>query len=149
MARQDPARPHPKTVGDRTTAHVLVALLDVYKCVLVPFGDNQKYDLLVEREGAFTRVQCKTGRLRNGAIRFNTCSVDYHHPSNRGTKPYRHHYRGVADFFGVYCPDTGAVYLVPVDEVGLRIGYLRVDLSKNNQRKKVRWAKEYEVKTPG
>ena len=113
--------------------------------VLLPFGENHRYDLLIDEGDRFIRVQCKTGRLRNGAIWFNTCSYTYHHPSNRGTKPYKHAYKGQADAFGVYCPDTDRVYLVPVDEVGSNCATLRVDPPKNNQSKRVRWAQDYEL----
>lgn len=140
---------HPKTVGDRTTAIVLARLLQVYPLVLLPFGENQRYDLVIDDHGRYTRVQCKTGRLRDGAIRFHTCSVTYHHPNNRGTLYYRHDYRDAADLFGVYCPENDKVYLVPVDAVGAVEGFLRIDPTRNNQAKKIRWAKDYEVVVPG
>lgn len=128
---------------------VLARLLEVYPLVLIPFGENQRYDLLIDDAGDFVRVQCKTGRLRNGVVRFNACSFTYHHPNNQGTRPYRHHYRGAADLFGIYCRDTGKVYLVPVEEVGTREGCLRVAPAKNRQSKKVRWAKDFELRPPG
>lgn len=124
---------------------VLARLLQVYPLVLVPFGENQRYDLLIDDGGRFIRVQCKTGRLRKGAVWFSCCSHTYHHPSNNGSKPYQHDYRGMADVFGVYCPHTDAVYLVPVDEVGTNSAALRVERPKNPQRKKVRWASDYEL----
>ena len=125
---------------------VLARLLQVYPMVLRPFGENQRYDLLIEdHDGKFIRVQCKTGRLKKGAVIFNTCSVTYHHPSNQGTKVYRHDYRDAADVFGVYCPDTDRVYIVPVDEVGTVAASLRVEPTKNSQRKRVRWASDYEL----
>ncbi len=128
---------------------VLARLLQVYPQVLIPFSENQRYDLLIEDGERFVRVQCKTGRLRDGAVRFNTCSLTYHPPSNQGTKNYRHHYRGAADYFGVYCPQTDRVYLVPVDEVGKNVGALRVEPPKNSQRKRVRWARDFELIRPG
>ncbi|MGH3442910.1 MAG: group I intron-associated PD-(D/E)XK endonuclease [Nitriliruptorales bacterium] len=141
-----PRREHPKDVGDTTTAHVLARLSDRYPYVYVPWGENTRTDLLVEtEEGDFIRIQCKTGRLRNGAITFPTCSVTYHHPNNRGTDYYRHHYRGQADLFGVYCPETDAVYLVPVDEVGVRSAALRVAPTRNNQGARIRWAEDYKL----
>jgi PD-(D/E)XK endonuclease len=46
----------------------------------------------------------------------------------------------------VYCPDTDAVYLVPIKDVGPRTSaYLRVEPAKNNQAKGVRWAADYQV----
>ena len=128
---------------------VLARLLAVYPMVLRPFGENQRYDLLIDDRDRFIRVQCKTGRLRRGGVLFKTCSFSYHHPSNQGTKHYQQDYRGEADLFGVYCPDNDRVYLVPVDEVGIRTCFLRIDPAKNAQLKKVRWAEDYELRSPG
>jgi hypothetical protein len=66
---------HPKLIGDRTTLAVMLALIDVGLEVSVPFGENCRYDLVVDRAGDLTRVQCKTGRLRDGAVRFATAST--------------------------------------------------------------------------
>ena len=53
-------------------------------------------------------------------------------------------YKGEVEFFGVYCPETDAVYLVPIEDVNTtRVCSLRVTPAKSNQRKKVRWAKDY------
>jgi hypothetical protein len=81
----------------------------------------------------------------NGAVYFPTCSTTYHHPGNQGTKNYRHPYEGQADLFGVYCPANDRVYLVPVEECGTREAALRIEPTRNNQSKRVRWANEYEV----
>jgi PD-(D/E)XK nuclease superfamily protein len=142
-------RPHPKAVGDQTTAMVLARLVQSGKMVLLPFSENQRYDLVVDEGDRFVRIQCKTGRLRNGAIQFNACSFSYHHPNNHGTKPYMHDYRGAAELFGVYCSQTDGVYLVPVEAVGKRLGALRIEPTRNNQSKGVRWARDFELKLPG
>ncbi len=63
-------------------------------------------------------------------------------------RTYKHDYRGQADF-GVYCPETDAVYLVPVSEVPLTEGALRVIPTRNNQMRKIRWAKDFELRKPG
>ncbi len=48
--------------------------------------------------------------------------------------------------FGVYSPDTGKVYLVPVKDVPSSGDVtLRLLKTKNNQEKGVRWAKAYEI----
>ena len=65
---------HPKTIGDRTTLAVLLALREVGYSTLVPFGENTRYDLVIDDGEKLYRVQCKTGRLRNGAVKFATCS---------------------------------------------------------------------------
>ncbi len=124
---------------------VLARLVQNFPNVLTPFGENTRYDLVIDDGEGFVKVQCKTGRLRNGTIIFNTCSSTYHHPANRGMRTYQHDYRGQVDFFGVYCPETDGVYLVPAEELGLRACALRVVPTKNNQAKKVRWASEFEL----
>ena len=43
----------------------------------------------------------------------------------------------------MHCPDTDAVYLVPIADVPDRGACLRVEPTKNNQAKGVRWAKDY------
>lgn len=129
-----------KSIGERTEGLVLAALLRRGKTVLLPFGDNQRYDLLVDnKDGSFTRVQCKTGRLKLGSIRFNTYSTNQ--------KGIRKLYLGSADAFGVYCPETDKSYLVPMLDVA-NIGttaMLRVDHPKNNQITKIRMAAQYEI----
>lgn len=43
--------------------------------VLTPFGENTRYDLVLDDGEHLTRVQCKTGRLRNGAVIFAVCTA--------------------------------------------------------------------------
>jgi hypothetical protein len=109
----------------------------------LPFGENTRCDVVLELNGQLTRVQCKTGRLREGAIRFALCSNYGHH---RNPQTYHRDYRGQVDYFAVYCPETTGVYLVPIlDLPGSRCAYLRVDPPRNSQRRKVRFAAPYEI----
>ncbi|RKZ63406.1 MAG: hypothetical protein DRR08_03490 [Candidatus Parabeggiatoa sp. nov. 2] len=133
-----------KGIGEKTEAKMISCLVDNEKVVLIPFGDNQRYDIVIEDDdGTFKRIQCKTGRLKNGAINFSTCSSSYH----RNGKI--HSYRGQIESFGVYCPENGKCYLVPVEEVGTRCAKLRVDPSANGQEKNIRWAEDYELRQNG
>jgi PD-(D/E)XK endonuclease len=59
---------NPSTKGEITEAMVLATLLKNGSKVLVPFGSSLRYDIVIENEGNFQRVQCKTGRLRRGVI---------------------------------------------------------------------------------
>jgi PD-(D/E)XK endonuclease len=133
-----------RSVGDRTEAICLAHLLRTYETVLIPFGNGRRYDLVVDDGSRFLRVQCKTGSLRKGVIEFNTASIT--HPAGGITG--RRHYRGQVDYFAVYCQATDRVYLVPVDDVGISKGYLRLDASLNSQTKGLRWAKDYEMRFP-
>jgi hypothetical protein len=132
--------PNTHQVGDRTEAIVMAKLLQVYDCVLIPFGNGRRYDLVVDSGEQFLRIQCKTGRLRSGAVVFNTHSQNPKGRTGRGVG-----YRDQVELFGVYCPDTDKVYLVPVADVTDSHGYLRVDLPKNGQKSGVRMAAQYEL----
>jgi len=134
---------HPKDIGDRSTLAIMYALQLQGHPILMPFGENTRYDLVIDTGVGLRRVQCKTGRLRCGGVNFPTCSSYAHHPNpkmiNRG-------YVGEVDDFGVFCPELGSVYLIPIEDVsGKRMATLRVDPPRNNQRQRIRLAAQYEI----
>jgi hypothetical protein len=121
----------------------MLALCHAGYGLLLPFGENTRYDLVIEDAGALAKVQCKSGRLRAGAVRWSLCSNYAHHRTPRTT---RRDYVGEVDYFGVYCAETGGVYLIPLADLAIRRGgSLRVDPPKNNQRKFIRYAAQYEI----
>src|SRR5437660_668666 len=130
--------------GEITECIVLARLVQLgYECLL-PWGHDRRYDIAIDDDGKLVRIQCKTARYLEGkgCIMFNTC-ITY---ARVGGKPHiKKDYRGEADYFGVYSPETGKVYLVPVEEVGIDQGCLRVEPTANNQAKGVRWAQDYEI----
>ena len=132
-----------KSIGDRSEAVVLAALVQRGYHVLIPFGENHRYDLVVDDGSKFFRIQVKTGRLRKGVIWFNCYSS---HTHRKGTTCRR--YLGDIEYFGVYCSHVESVYLVPVGDVPLR-GCLRIDHPKNGQFKKMRWAGDYLLTATG
>jgi hypothetical protein len=73
---------HPKDVGDRSTLAIMLVLRERGYGVYVPFGENTRADLAIDDGRRLFRVQCKTGRLRNGAVVFATASVYGQLPGN-------------------------------------------------------------------
>lgn len=134
---------HPKTVGDRCTLAVMLAFQAIGLPFSVPFGENTRYDLIIDDGGRLLRVQCKSGRLRGGAVRFNTASSYAHHAN---PAKLRRDYLGEIDCFAVYCRDTGGVYLIPIDQARVRARCaLRVEPPRNGQRRRIRSAFDYEI----
>ena len=133
---------------------VLNRLVQLGYEVLMPWADYLGYDLaylVVKEETHFgffkfrtvevMRVQCKIAWLsKDGSyIVFNT-----HKLTNRLTKKVSYH--GIAEWFGVYSPDTGKVYMISVAEASKTSSMrLRLRAAKNNQEKNVKWAKDYEL----
>ena len=129
--------------GEVCRTQVIAALTLQGKTVLLPLGDFQRYDLVIDDEGRFLRVQCKMGKLSNGAVSFHPCSVDSR--SKQGGC-IRKGYAGEVDLFGVYCPDNGKCYLVPVQDAPVTGCFLRVTPPKNGQKTRIRWAEQYEIR---
>lgn len=135
----------PKQNGDITEAAILSCLLASGWNVSIPFGDNQRYDLIIEKEGSFHRVQCKTARLsqEGRAITFNVCS----------TSPYlkggRRGYQGQVEFFGVHCPAIRKSYLIPIGEVKAETAMiLRLEPTLSGQKSLCQYASSYEIQLP-
>jgi hypothetical protein len=126
-------------IGDIAVAMVVGALLMAGKIVLRPVSDGLRYDLVIDEGGGrFVRVQCKNGRFRNGALTFKTHSI-------AGAGKPRRGYGGDADMFGVFCPEIGKSFLIPVGDVGHTEGKFRIDPARNAQARGIRFAKDYEI----
>ena len=126
--------------GRITLAKVLARLSEKGKHVLVPFANVGRYDLLIDnRDGTFTRVECKTARYKKGCIMFHTESR-----GGRGLKEAQD-YSHDADVFGVWSSQTDKVYLISVKDATLSSMMIRVEepKSKGNY-SNINWAKDYE-----
>jgi len=105
---------------------------------LLPFGDSQRYDLVIEKNGKFQKIQVKTVTEKNGAIQVdarvighNLRKFNIYHPTEKDF-----------DILAVVGMKTQKVYTIPFDGKHRRIR-LRVSQTKNNQRKNVRLADDY------
>ena len=136
---------HPKRTGDRTTMAVMLAFAEAGYEQYPPFGENTRCDLVIDDGSRLLRVQCKTGRLRRGAIKFSACSSYRHH---REPRMVTRDYLGQIDAFAIYCRETSSVYLIPIEAAQIRNnGSLRVEPPRNNQRSGVRFAADYLIAT--
>lgn len=129
----------PKIIGEISEAQVLARMLRAGEVVLLPFGDCQRYDMVMDRDVGFIRVQVKTGRLKQGTVRFQTSS-------SGSTTDHRTRvsYVGAIDCFAVYCPENDQVYLVPIEECPGNDMWLRIEPPKNGQKFGIRLAADYE-----
>ena len=132
---------------------ILYALVSKGEEVLIPWADHLRYDLAIveyeceiinAKKPYLCRIQCKKARLTEdgSCIIFNAFNTI---PGESGRRAAVKGYRGEIEFFGVFSPDTGKCYLVPVDAVPIGGARLRITKSRNNQEKGVRWAKDFEI----
>ncbi|WP_424014288.1 group I intron-associated PD-(D/E)XK endonuclease [Halorubrum xinjiangense] len=108
--------------------------------VLTPAYDNEPYDLVVEVEGSFHRVQVKTAfeATTSGAVRFRTRST-----RTKSSGYDREGYEGAVDFFAVYAPACDETYLVPIEETGKTQMSIRYERAKNGNVQNTNWHEEY------
>ncbi|PIR26049.1 MAG: hypothetical protein COV41_02360 [Candidatus Brennerbacteria bacterium CG11_big_fil_rev_8_21_14_0_20_43_10] len=124
-----------KLKGD--TAELIVAakfIADGFR-VLFPYGENSRYDLVAEKNGKFFRVQVKYVTPKNGALEVNCRS------SNNWS--VIHYSKEDFDIIGVFDPIHGKIYFIPSKMVNNSTIRLRLEKSRNNQKKYVHYAEDY------
>jgi PD-(D/E)XK endonuclease len=130
-------------IGSISEAKILARFVELRWEVLIAWRRSRRYDMVIEKEGRFYRVPCKTGRLsKDGSvITFNAYNVN-------GTSGVKKTYLGEVDYFAVYCPQNGKTYFIALDEkLGATSTDYRLRLlpTKNNQEKNIRLAADYEL----
>ncbi|MBV8299489.1 MAG: hypothetical protein JO083_08090 [Candidatus Eremiobacteraeota bacterium] len=130
-----------KLKGDVSELRVAAALIEAGYAVSKPFGENQRYDLVIDDGERLQRVQVKTGRIRGGVVLFSCCSTHGHRRTQLMTRPYT----GQIDLLAVFCPDNEKVYLVPEAELTRSKSHLRLVPPRNNMVKTIKWAAQYEL----
>ncbi len=131
-----------KSIGILTELAVMARFSAMGYSLNLPYGDDAPYDLIVETpDDRLFRIQIKTGRLRDGVIRFNCVSEHGH----RNAPPTR--YDGRIDAFAVYCAANDGLYIIDVNDVCVRgsRGWLRIAPPRNNMRHGIHWAADYVI----
>ncbi|WP_440766821.1 group I intron-associated PD-(D/E)XK endonuclease [Natronorubrum sp. DTA7] len=127
-----------KHVGDKTESKALTELLECGYSVSIPFGDNDRYDLVVDDEGDLHRVQCKTGwRNKTETMRFNT-----HSQTTRDGSYHEQTYHGEIDAFLVYYPKNETFYWIDAADATGQKMELRFESEINHP--SINWADAYE-----
>ncbi len=128
-----------KTKGGIAELAVAARMMQEGWAVSFPFGERLRYDLVAEKNGIFIRVQVKYSTPKNGALRLNCYSSN-----NWSILKYS---KKDIDVLAAYNPTDGKVYFVPSGELNDGQVNLRVEKTRNNQIKDVRFAVDYEVLT--
>ena len=98
--------------GDATESKIIHELISDGYSVSVPFGDNDKYDLIVDDSGKLHRIQCKTAwENKPETIRFNT-----HSQTTANGEYHEKTYHDEIDAFVVRYPETEQLYWISIDE---------------------------------
>ena len=99
------------------------------------------YDLVLDLPTGLLRVQCKWA-VRSGEVVVVRCRR-----CRRGPDGFIHrgYDQGEIDAIAAYCDEVGACYLLPLSmSVERACVLLRLAPTRNNQRRKIHWARDYE-----
>lgn len=129
-----------KTKGELSEAKALYEFQKAGIPVALPWGDNQRYDMIAEFNGKLNRIQVKTANEEeNGSIKCY-CRSSTNHTTNKNLSDYI----GQVDYFVFYNQTRDLIALVPIEEVGdKKIINLRIEPTKNGQVKGIRFFSDY------
>lgn len=106
--------------------------------VYIPFGENEKADLIADFNGKLNRIQCKTsdGCVKDGVIDWRLVTVTYHNV-HRYTK-------SEVDYFALYNVKYNIHILIPFEDIkGRQSLYVSVDCKPpRNSKNPIIW-KQY------
>jgi len=127
-----------KDRGDETEAAIIQQLIEDGYSVAIPFGDSDKYDIVVDSGKCLYRVQCKTAwQNKEETIRFNT-----HSQTTKEGEYHEDTYDGEIDGFVVRYPQTETLYWIPITQATEQKMELR--FSADIDHPSINWAEDYE-----
>ena len=102
---------------------------------------DERYDLVLDIASGLLRVQCKTAAL-NGEVLVIRC---YSCRRTAGGILKRSYTSDEVDAVAAYCDELSRCFLIPIQRVdGLTTIQLRLAPAKNNQARRINWAKDFE-----
>lgn len=126
-----------KQKGDVAEAFVTYLLKQNGFSVLVPWGEDNRYDLVTEKNGVFKRIQVKYATPKNGAVEVRARSCNNYNIIRYSPKDI--------DIIAVYSSGSNKVYFIPLSGIGDRSTCnLRLEPTKNKQKKFIVLASKYE-----
>jgi hypothetical protein len=127
--------------GNIAEAAIALAATKLGIDVYLPTGEGGRYDLILDLGGKLNRVQCKWA-TRHGdvvLIRCYSCRRTADRLVRRGYSAEE------IDMFAGYCLELDTCYLIPFHELdGQRVVQLRLGPTRNNQKRRIRWAREFD-----
>lgn len=107
--------------------------------VSFPFGDNERYDLIIDYGDKLERAQVRKASQREGYLVFKC----YSNHRSGGEIKRESFQEDEIDVFLVRRQENDEIYRIPVDETPATEMRLRLGQTGNNQEKNVNWADDY------
>lgn len=136
---------HSKQKGNIGEAKCLAALVSLGNPVLLPFGDNERYDLVVEsKTGELLKAQIKYSSQisPNGSLDFALVSS-----KNHTTNKIKDSYEEEIDIFLLYHSVVDQIFVLNKEQFkGKKSINFRLTEAKNGQTKGINFAQDFLLK---
>jgi hypothetical protein len=111
--------------------------VDVFR----PLAEGGRYDLIFDLSGKLWRVQCKWASRYGDVLIARTCRAR----RNRDGLVRRLYTSDEIDAFAIYCMEIDRCFFVPMTHAaGMQEVRLRLSPAKNNQRRRIHWADDFD-----
>lgn len=131
-----------KEIGNLTELQCITALYELGCDVSIPFGNSQKYDIIIDWKNQLYKVQIKHALEHDEGAYFSFKTRWQGHNTTGYTQTS--YTKEDIDFFATYY--NGNVYLIPVEQCSGAEKNLRIRPPKNGQTKGINFAKDYLAK---
>ena len=129
-----------KSIGNIGEAKVLCKFVELGIPVYLPFGDNEKADLIAEFNGKLNKIQVKTSlKAEDGTMKFDLTSSSTHR-KNGGKHIYTDN---EIDYFACYNIRRDKIFLIPVNDTANTSILIRYEKPKNNQKQGIHFEEDY------
>ena len=130
----------PKEKGNLTELQCLVSFAELGLKTSIPYGENCRYDFILDVNGSLFKIQCKTSHLISSQEGFEFACKSVN-ATRKGVFETKYSKQEI-DYFATYF--NGKCYLIPVEECNTT-KTLRYHYPKNGQKKGISLAENYEL----
>jgi hypothetical protein len=129
-----------KRIGNIGEAKVLAKFVEMGIPIYIPFGDDEKADLVAEFNGKLNKIQVKTSiKSKNGCSIFDLTSSTAHR-TNGGRRKYSN---SEIDYFALYSLDRDKIYLMKAPDNPMTAITIRFEDTKSGKKIGVNYESDF------
>ena len=129
-----------KRIGNIGEAKVLAKFVEMGIPIYIPFGDDEKADLVAEFNGKLNKIQVKTSiKSKNGCSIFDLTSSTAHR-TNGGRRTYSN---SEIDYFALYSLDRDKIYLMKAPDNPMTAITIRFEDTKSGKKIGVNYESDF------
>ncbi len=129
-----------KRIGNIGEAKVLAKFVEMGIPIYIPFGDDEKADLIAEFDGKLNKIQVKTSiKSKNGCSIFDLTSSTVHRTNGERRK----YLNSEIDYFALYSLDRDKIYLMKVPDNPMSAITIRFEDTKSGMKSRVNYESDF------